>query len=112
MDRLPADKFGTSDWVEARINDVRDQREIRDLPAEIEAKIKDLLAACKALEIPVFVAVSLRDLTQVDYELGDKPENCNQGFMLARGVASGIAEYNMGLVMNPAVITHGMRQPV
>lgn len=110
MDRLPNDQFGTGEWVEAKVNDVRDTRNIVGVPDHIAKMIEDLVKACGEENIPVYVALSLSDKAHAFYDMGLKPEHCHLNFLLSRGALIGTPAYNQNLIMNPAVLAHTMRK--
>lgn len=106
MDKLEEDAFGTSDWIDAKLKNYVDLRQLAELPADITEVAEELINMCAARGIPVFTAFSISDKVEVRSNIGDKPENCHINFMLARATAVGKPAYVQNMVMNPAFLAH------
>lgn len=106
MDRLEGDSFSTQEWINARIENKKDERNIEDLPGEIQEQVRKLMVMCAESNIPMFAAFSITDKVKMFSDIGDTPENCHFNFILARSTASCQAAYMQQLVMNPAFLAH------
>lgn len=106
---LEGDQFTTMEWVDAKNRNVPDIRQFVDVPNNISELIQQLKVECAKQDIPMFVALSMPGTSHVVYNLGNKPENCSVGFLLARAVVVEQQEYQQSLVMNPAVLAQTAR---
>lgn len=99
-DRLPHDRFGVGDVVQAIAVDKKQHTRANlefpnQLPQEVTELLEKLDKACLAHELPYYYAFSMPGGILCRSDLGHYPQNLNIPFLMSRASAAGDQEHMM-----------------